>query len=116
MIDLVMGQPVYRKLIITAFVTSIAFGGFAALNFYIFRELIPLPRDSERIIYLQPGDGPTGRLLNHRPLPERSVHERLLYKPPPFNNELFLFNNSIFISVAMLVVWLLNIGIIFIFE
>jgi two-component system LytT family sensor kinase len=114
MIDLVMGRPVYRKLIITAFVTSIAFGGFAMLNFYIFRELLPLPRNGERIIYVQPGDGPAGRLLNHGPLPERSANQRLPHKPPAFDQELFLFNNSMFVSVAMLVVWLLNIGILLI--
>jgi hypothetical protein len=111
-----MSRPVYKKLIITAFVTSIAFGGFAMLNFYIFRGLMPMPPDIERIIYLRPGDAPVGKLLHRKPLPEKRGHEGLLYKPPPFNNELFLFNNSIFISGAMLAVWLLNIGILFILE
>ena len=45
-----MGKSVYKKLIITALVTSIAFGGFAALNYYIFRELNPIPFNRKFVV------------------------------------------------------------------
>jgi hypothetical protein len=108
-----MNRPVYRKLIITALVTSIAFGGFAVLNFYIFSEWDPFSKESKRIIYLRPGDAPVGRLFHHRQLPEKSVQERPLLNRRPFHKDLFLFNNGMFIAVAMVIVWFLNISILF---
>lgn len=77
-----MGRAVYIKLIITAFITSVAIGGFAALNFYIFKGLDP-PR--EKILHIRPTPAPTAGL--------------------------FILGNSLYMTGAMLLIWLINIGI-----
>lgn len=100
-----MGKSVYKKLILTAFVTSIAFGGFAALNYYIFRELNPIPFNRKFVVMKseKPGSekiSPAGNIVKHRiKLPE----------PSPLSN-------SLFTTGGMLIVWLLNIGILILIE
>lgn len=99
-----MGKSVYKKLIITAFVTSIAFGGFAALNFYIFRELNPLPFNRKFIVIRSEGAD-----VNKTSSAGWPKHNIRLPAPSPLNN-------SLFTTGGMLIVWLLNIGILLFIE
>jgi two-component system LytT family sensor kinase len=79
-----IGAPVYRKLVLTALVTAVAFGGFSALNFYIFTKLAPTPLNHNRVMVN--GQYPQKRTIT--PLA-----------------------NSLFTTAGMLMVWLFNIGI-----
>jgi hypothetical protein len=106
-----MGRPVYTKLIITAFVTSIAFGGFAALNFYIFRELIPRVPTGEKVLHIRPDDGPHTPPIHILPNSDKRLKRPFFPLATGYNSELFIVGNSLFMTGAMLVVWLINIGI-----
>ena len=111
-----MGKTVYTKLIVTALVTSFAFGGFAALNFYIFRELIPHAPTGNRIIYIRPENGvpPPPHIRAGQPAGN--------FIRPPFpmsiatSRELFILKNSLFITGAMLLVWLINIVLLLVID
>jgi two-component system LytT family sensor kinase len=89
-----MGKSLYHKLIIIALVTSIAFGGFSVLNFYIFHKLdqSEIPRPTNML----PGiDAPIDQ--------PHFVSSRPISGP-------FMISNSIVITVGMLFIWLVNIG------
>lgn len=108
-----MGKPVYTKLLITAFVTALAFGGFAALNFYLFRGLIVRVPTEENILYIQPENG--------RPMPppihlERGEGKHTRNRNHSDNLGSFILKNSLFITGAMLLIWLINIGILLLIE
>jgi two-component system, LytTR family, sensor kinase len=119
-----MGKPVYRKLIITALVTSIAFGGFSALNFYIFKELAPSgPINKVRIFSMAPGEPlPKMQRGDGIPIHEEApgVKKKANSQFVPFstisNNDLSILNNSLFTIGGMLFVWLFNIGILLMIE
>jgi hypothetical protein len=100
-----MGKSVYKKLIITALVTSIAFGGFAALNFYIFRELNPMSVN-EKFVLLRSGKPDSAKGQESR---QELPHKIRLPQPNPINN-------SLYTVAGMLLVWLLNIGILLLIE
>src|SRR5687767_8365766 len=118
-----MGKPVYRKLIITALVTSIAFGGFSALNFYIFKEFAPSgPINKVRIFSITPGEPLPKMRRNDEPIHQEApgVKKKANSQFVPFsnisNNGLFILNNSLFTIGGMLFVWLFNIGILLMIE
>jgi two-component system LytT family sensor kinase len=93
-----MAKPVYRKLIITALVTSVAFGAFAVLNFYIFREIGPSLPVNKRILHVRP----------EFPLPSNPIH--VGRKTGASNHNLFIIRTGLYITGGMLIVWLINIG------
>lgn len=107
-----MGNPIYRKLIITAFVTSIAFGGFSALNFFIFRQLNPTPpKVAHGRIHLTRQDDHHFRKSNHPQVIQGPAKMRGTEK-----DRSLLLNNSLLTSGGMLITWLLNIGLFLLME
>lgn len=99
-----MGKSVYKKLVLTALVTSIAFGGFAALNYYIFRELNPVLSD-QKFVVIRPKGQVFKKSLESGAIPGQIS----LPGPSPVNN-------SLYTMAGMLFVWSLNIGILLVVE
>jgi two-component system, LytTR family, sensor kinase len=92
-----MGKPIYRKLIITALVTSMAFGGFLALNFYALRQWNVETLENKKMVVR--GHGKPGSIKVYHP------------GAIPLNNDLFILNNGLYTVSVLLLLWLLNISI-----